>query len=288
MCTSVETENMSVWINVAHTIIHSHCPSSFQSHFGLSPQLCQLLWTKMSATHLPPNLSVIHLLWVLYFLKTTPSSVFVLTAHLQIDKNTFFKWLPTVLDTISQALPKVSKFFVLNQEITFDERWVNWDALSPSHVVDVTFIPITQPYLCSWEYWNSEYHKFGFKYQITCSLGGPKICSVHGPFKGSAADVSIYRQTIVPMLKVGEKGLGDSGYRHESNDHVIAAGSLDGIMVSKAYRVRQNIERLIERMKNWGCLTVTWKYSWRLHKRCIEVIAQLANFILEFQPLDSQ
>src|ERR1044072_2977906 len=105
--------------------------------------------------------------------------------------------------------------------------------MDPSHVVDVTLTQITQPYFCSWEYWSSEYHCYGLKYEIVCSLGRPSVIALFGPFKAAAADVTIYRSTIKSMLQNGEKSLGDAAYYHEAS--VISPLQLD---VSKIHQVR--------------------------------------------------
>jgi hypothetical protein len=147
--------------------------------------------------------------------------------------------------------------------------------------------------LSSWEYYSKDKHAFGLKYQVICSLGKPfRILSVCGPFKGSAADVSIFRSTIPPMLTKDERVLGDRGYWQET-EHILCppVGNITSLTTEEKIerrsvtRVRHLIERVFARLKQWTVLTKKWHLGWRFHEDCFFVCAGLTNLCIHFQHL---
>jgi hypothetical protein len=158
--------------------------------------------------------------------------------------------------------------------------------------VDTTFVRIAKPTLSSWEYYNTHKHDFVLIYQVVCSLGKPfRILSFDGPFKGSAADVSIIRDTVVPSLKSREKVMCDKGYWQEERCWCPPTGAMkklsveDKIKRRKVTRIRQLIERLIGRIKTWGCFKKRWRSGYSFHKLCATVAAKLTQLQLRVQPL---
>jgi hypothetical protein len=140
--------------------------------------------------------------------------------------------------------------------------------LSPSSVADSTFCRIKRPYLRQWEYYNKDKHAHGLVYQVVCSLGKPfRIISFTGPFKGSAADVTIIRSTIIPKLLPEERILCDKGYWQEEKCWCPPTGKMNTLSQEQKLErrnitnMRQIIERVIGRLKNWGCLNKIWTFS---------------------------
>jgi hypothetical protein len=133
---------------------------------------------------------------------------------------------------------------------------------------------------------------YGLLYQVVCSFGKPfRILSFNGPFKGSAADVSILRSTIVPYLRDDEKIIGDKGYRQENKCWCPPAGRIyelsdeEKSMRRKVTRIRQVNERLIGRLTSWGCFKKKWNKSIFLHKLCAHVAARLTQLEVHAFPL---
>jgi hypothetical protein len=146
--------------------------------------------------------------------------------------------------------------------------------------------------LRTWEYYKKDKKDHGLVYQIVCSLGKPfRILSFLGPFKGSAADVSILRATIIPKLLTGERILCDKGYYQEEKCWCPPVGEMNGMSQQQKLErrnitnLRQLIERVIGRMKSWGCLTKRWTQSWKLHGLCAHVVAKLTQLELYDNPL---
>jgi hypothetical protein len=143
-----------------------------------------------------------------------------------------------------------------------------------------------------WEYYKKDKHTHGLVYQVVCSLGKPfRILSFLGPFKGSAADVSILRTTIVSKLLPGERILCDKGYWQEEKCWCPPTGEINGMSQEEKWErrnvtnMRQLVERVIGRLKNWGCLKKTWTFNWRLHELCAHVVAKLTQLDLHIHPL---
>lgn len=129
-------------------------------------------------------------------------------------------------------------------------------------------------------------------YQVVCSLGKPfRILSFEGPYKGSAADVSIYRDTILKQLKDGEKTMTDKGYWQEETCWTPPTGNMnnmteeDKVKRRKVTRIRQVNERLIGRLTSWGCFKKKWGGSWTLLALCNHVAARLTQLEVHVYPL---
>jgi hypothetical protein len=157
--------------------------------------------------------------------------------------------------------------------------------------VDTTFVPIQRPYLNTWEYYRKDKKDYGFLYQVSCSLGKLfRILSFDGPFKGSVADVSILRYTIIPQLKEDEK-LMCKGYWQEERCWTPPTGSMQSLSTEekierrKVTRIRHLNERLIGRLKTWGFFKRKWSSSFKFHKLCAYAAAKLTQLELYMFPL---
>lgn len=148
------------------------------------------------------------------------------------------------------------------------------------------------PYLNQWEYFNNNKKDYTLQYQVVCSLGKPfRILSFDGPFKGSAADVSIFRDTLVPSLVTNEKVMTDKGYHQEERcwhpplGHINNLSVEDKIKRRKVTRIRNLNERLIGRLTFWGVFKKRWNYGFDFHELCAHVAARLTNLEVTAFPL---
>jgi hypothetical protein len=149
-----------------------------------------------------------------------------------------------------------------------------------------------KPYLRPYFYFNMRHGSYGLLYQVTCSLGTPyRILEFSGPYKGSCADVTIFRKSIICRLRDGERVLCDKAYAAESKCMTSPRGkygSLSPIGRSQfiaVSRIRQINERVIGRCKQWGLLKKQWSLSFDLHERCALCIAKLTQLQLYSNPL---
>lgn len=164
--------------------------------------------------------------------------------------------------------------------------------MSPSCLVDTTFVRIRQPYLNPWEYYNNNKKDYGLLYQVVMSLGKPfRIISFDGPFKGSAADVSIFRDTIKEKLIPGEKVMTDKGYYqdercwHPPLGHINSLSIAEKIKRRNVTRIRQLNERGICRVSFWGVFKRRWHYGFDYHELCANVAVGITNLELILNPL---
>jgi hypothetical protein len=123
-------------------------------------------------------------------------------------------------------------------------------------------------------------------------LGKPfRIISFEGPFKGSAADVSILRDTILSQLQDNEKLIADKGYLNEKKCITPPKGRMNQLTVEeklerrKVTHIRQVNERVIGRLKMWGCFNKRWQSNWKMNKLCCHVAAKLTQLELYVYPL---
>lgn len=125
-----------------------------------------------------------------------------------------------------------------------------------------------------------------------CSLGKPfRFLSFNGPFKGAAADVTIAREEIIPLLKEKEKVMTDKGYWQEKKCWTPPVGPISQMNEStkikrrEVTRIRHLNERLICRLTFWGCFKKRWQSSWKLLSKCARVSARLTQLEVHAFPL---
>jgi hypothetical protein len=164
--------------------------------------------------------------------------------------------------------------------------------LDPSCLVDSKFVRTRPPHLNPWHYYSVHKASYGVLYQVVVSLGKPyRILSLDGPFKGSCADVTIYRTTIKPQLKIEEKVMADKGYLVDSTCITPPQGtysSLDAIGKSlfiAVTKIRQLNERAIGRLNLWGCFSKKWNQSIKKLSRCALACGKLTQLELYIYPL---
>ncbi len=158
--------------------------------------------------------------------------------------------------------------------------------------MDTTFVRIRRPYFHPWEYFNQDKKDFGITYQVTVSLGKPfRILSFEGPFKGSAADVSVFRSTLKPKLLDGEKVMTDKGYWQDDQCWTPPTGNFAKMPINVKIRrrkvtiIRHLNERGIGRLTFWGIFKRRWNSSFSRHELAAKVTARLAHLELHHFPL---
>jgi len=253
----------------------------FRRNFKLNSSLVNQVYKKVlsgGATVKPK-----YLLWTLFFLNSKNSNDDQISSLLGTTRKTMMVHIKEVLEKLIKVLPKFN----------FGNRFKNWPFLQPSCLVDTTKVLISPPFLSPWEYYDKEQKVHCLLYQITCSLGKPfNILSFDGPFKGSSADVSIFRSTIVPLLEKNEKVMCDKGYWQEvefcwcpPTGKISKLSNEEKIKRRKVTRIRHLNERVISRLHSWGCFQKKWKRSWTFQSICLHVVARLTQLELYSNPL---
>jgi hypothetical protein len=191
----------------------------------------------------------------------------------------------------SSFFPLLCPLSFLSFQFNFDDRWEQWEYLQPSSIVDTTNTPIDQPELEQWQFWVHYERCYCVKYEILCSFGVPRIIGLTGPWKGAASDKGITLQTYAPVLKQGEKLMGDKSYRGDDVFMVPYSGhryNLESYQLAwnaDVYSARQRVERLIKRLKQWKCTETRWRLSLEFHSQCVRAAGKLTNLSLIFEPL---
>lgn len=115
--------------------------------------------------------------------------------------------------------------------------------------------------------------------------------SIDGPYKGSAADVTIARTTVIPQLKENEKIMTDKGYYQEKKCWTPPLGPISQMTSEqkrerrKVTRIRHLNERLIGRLTFWGIFKRRWDSSFKFHSMCANVAARLTQLEVHAFPL---
>lgn len=174
----------------------------------------------------------------------------------------------------------------------FNDRWLNWPYTVPSGIIDTFTVEVSQPLEESWQYLY-ERHRYGVKYEIVCAIGIPKIVWLSGPWRGTASDPTIANKSgIKRHLHENEALLSDKIYRGDKIHFLTAVPGHTYVLESEEkafnfliYSARNSVERLIHRITSSGIFQHVWKYSFSLHRKCMNSVAKLVNFSLIYEPL---
>ena len=151
---------------------------------------------------------------------------------------------------------------------------------------------VEQPRDESWRYLVGR-NTFGVKYEICVSLGVPRICWLSGPWMGAASDPTIAQQSnIKDLMLPNEAILADKIYKGDRlhfivplSGHRYALDHEERAYNFMVYSVRQHVERVINRLTNFGVFHETWRYSFALHQLSTRVCAKLVNLFLIYETL---
>ncbi len=159
-------------------------------------------------------------------------------------------------------------------------------------MVDTTFVPIRKPYLRPYYYYSPNKKEYGLLYQVTVSIGKPyRIVDFSGPYKGSGADVTIMRESLLPSLEENEKVLCDKAYLREIACITPPQGKYQTLSREgkgkfiEVTKVRQLNERVIGRIKQWGVMVKKWQLDFDFHELCARCAAKLTQLQLYITPL---
>jgi hypothetical protein len=272
----------SYWLYLGSAVLHNEHRIS-ESNFKLSVVLVELIWRKLYYSY-PNILSPKHLLWTLHFLKSRNPYHSEIATFLHTNIKTLMQYVMKALVFLLLLLPKCD----------FYSRFNRWNHRNPSCLVDTTSVIIKQPYINQWEYYNNSKKAYTLQYQVVCSLGKPfRIISFDGPFKGAAADVSIFRDTIKPHLEYwnNETVMADKAYHQDESCWTSPLGPINKLSEEdkrkrrEVYRIRHLVERVIGRLTFWGIFKKKWNYDYDLHELCAHVAAKLTNLELVAYPL---
>ena len=244
--------------------------SRFRSMFGTGPNICALLWKRISSsTSIPNGGKTVHLLWALMLLKLYCAESVLATLAGGVHEQTFRKWSWWFVEAISNLQYSV---------IVWNNRFRNDIGNVALVSVDGTDFEIYQ-----WQpFWTGWYsHKFkgpGVRYEVgLCILTG-EIVWIHGPFPcGRWPDLKIFRSAMKNSLSPGEKVVADLGYRGEPN-HIITPS---GDRSEPESKIRGRHETVNGRFKNWAILQRVFRHEVQKHQPAFGAVAVITQLQLE-------
>lgn len=154
--------------------------------------------------------------------------------------------------------------------------------------MDVTECPI-EAVIAEWLYYSVKKSRHTLKYEIACSMVDSTIIWINGPFPGSTHDLTIARAAFIRRLGIQEKALADKAYvgdMHFIPPYRPARTNAERVWNRQHHQVRQKIERLIKRVKQFCILKETWRHDLDLHHIVFTVCCNITNICLLNEPLD--
>jgi hypothetical protein len=119
-----------------------------------------------------------------------------------------------------------------------------------------------------------------------------RILAFSGPYKGAAADVTVFRSTIKPLLKPRERLMADKGYSHDESCWCPPRGKYSQFTVEQKIErrrvtvIRHLNERAIGRLVGWGIFKRRWHSKKPTdHKLAAHASAKLTQLLLYHYPL---
>jgi hypothetical protein len=234
----------------------------------------------------------------LHFLKTRSESLVGIACFWKLSKQTLMKYVHQTLKIFNQILPEVRKLNFLTKLISFQfdlgHQFKNWPFCVPSMIIDTFSCPIIQPPNEAWQYLSTKGKGWALKYEIGVSIGIPKVIWLSGPWKGCASDPTItFQSGIRKKIPKNESILADKIYKTDRYRFLVPLPghrySLDdeGRKFNYLiYSVRQSVERVIRRMRNFGFLASLYRScDFKFHQLATRAIGKIVNFIFKFNPL---
>jgi hypothetical protein len=180
-------------------------------------------------------------------------------------------------------------------KIVWQERWNDPESETFIITVDGVHCTINEPnhpeYSKNKKYYSHKNHTSGFNYELALSVQEQKLVWMNGPFPAGRNDVGIFRETEGLKEKIlacapGKKAIADQGYRGKD---LVGAGlpvatscSLDSIALRTFKgRMKARHESFNGRIKNFFCLSHTFRHPIRKHKAAFEAVCVIVQYQME-------
>jgi hypothetical protein len=156
--------------------------------------------------------------------------------------------------------------------------------------LDTTDCPIQRPSKeIQRAFYSGKSKKHCLKYEIGVSLVTGQIHWIWGPVGGATHDVTISESSgITHELRPNEYIFADKAYSGQpyfitpiKSPQTYSDQIYNGIVSS----LRQIVENLLDRLKNFECLNTNWRHDLHLHPIAFKVVCNLVNIDIQFRPL---
>ena len=165
-------------------------------------------------------------------------------------------------------------------QIKFDNRFKQDRNKTCKITVDGTDFKICEPTPFNRMWYSHKFKGPGLRYEIGVSIQGGDIVWTNGPFAcGFWPDISIFRLALIFLLAIGEMVEADRGYRGEPTRVRLPHEYVNRSDKRAKDRARARHETLNGRLKNWGCLSQTYRHHLKKHIlvfRAVVVITQIS------------
>ena len=134
------------------------------------------------------------------------------------------------------------------------------------------------------KFYSFKYKKSGFRYEIGLSILTGNIVWINGPYEcGLWPDISIFHNSLISHLEVGEQVESDDGYIGEAPGCIKCLKSFSNPeeTLFMQQRVRNRQETVNKRMKNWGVLKQVYRHRFTGHGDLFTVIAVITQITIE-------
>jgi hypothetical protein len=124
------------------------------------------------------------------------------------------------------------------------------------------------------------------KYEIGLSVHHQQVVWINGPFKGSESDITIFREKgLKGKLAPGKKIIADRGYettRPGEQEMVSTPNGHDPKQLKKfKSRARSRHETFNGRVKEYHCMSETFRNGKEKHKICFEAICVIIQYQMD-------
>lgn len=179
--------------------------------------------------NLAQNLNIDHLklLWCLYFFRRyQPQSVCASWAS--VDEKTFNTHVMRSITKLDQFLPPVSCFYFLYfglfaylyLKLNFEDRWDNWEHLSPSCIADGTPIPILDLRRIPWcdrsRFYSVKVGGPALQYVFLVHVETGRFLHVSKAYPGGTFEPNIVHKELDDSLIFGEKIMADLLFKNDA------------------------------------------------------------------------
>ena len=144
-------------------------------------------------------------------------------------------------------------------------------------------MPINEPPCPLYKKWYShKLHRAGLRYEIALSIVDGDIIWANGPYPaGRWSDIKIFRHRLKHFLRNGERVEADRGYRGEPH-HISVPDDYENYEQRRVKdRIRSRHETVNKRIKQFGCLSQTYRHSLQKHQLLFKVVLVLTQLSIE-------
>lgn len=253
----------------------------FKAHFGLHPYHVARVWKQLLETDieearvLPRVLDEIkYFFMALHFLKRYKTEL-ELAAMFQINEKTAREWMWYYVRKIGAL--KAEKIVWPD-----DDEWGDLIFICSIDGTHCRMEEIPDPV---WREnpanYTFKHNQAGVNYEVVLHLWEDRIISFRQTDAATPGDLENFRNVVRDKIPDGKRGIGDEGYRGES-DVISTRNPLDAEHV-KAFKARAKSrhETINEHLKTFKCMKEDFRHGKVKHGQCADAIAVLCQFGME-------